>query len=533
LVARARRAGVLFSAQDVFEGKTPAALAAIAGGQLPGSDAAWPEDDVAVGPVPLTPVMRALAARGGVGALVGRLSQWAMLSVPGGLELPLLEAAAAAVVAAHPVLASRLVPDGGDGWALDVPAAAVESHMPGLVTRVDVCGTGEEKLRELSLSEARAASERLDPSAGVMVRLVWLDRGPDMPGRVVLIVHHLVVDGVSWRVLGTDLADAYTAVAVPPEPVPFGRWARALAAQDRTHELDAWIALLNRVPPLLPGLTLDPARDTSGTVQHVTGQLPAEMTNALLTAVPAVFHCGVNDVLLAGLAAAVAEWRAGRGLPHGPVLVDVEGHGRVPLAEGMDLSRTVGWLTSVHPARLDPGPGVAAGMRAGGTVAGQVLKKVKEQLRAVPGDGLGYGILREASDELTTLPAAQIGFNYLGRPPGGAVDSNDWRQLGLGGDTDPALPVAHPLEISGIVHETPDGPVLSLGLSWPEALLAEDDMRALLTAWTDMLACLAAHAASPGAGGHTPSDFSLLDLEQHQIDEFEELAAEIEKGTPA
>jgi nonribosomal peptide synthetase CepB len=545
LVARARRAGVLFSAQDVFEGKTPAALAAIASAQQEGHDGTGAEDDAA-GVLPLTPVMRALAARGGVGALTGRLSQWAMFSVPGGLELSRLEAAAAALVAAHPVLAARLVPDGND-WGLEVPAA-VENQTPGLVSRVDASGTGEERLRELSLSEARAASTRLDPAAGVMVRLVWLDRGPDASGRVALIVHHLVVDGVSWRVLGTDLAAAYAAAEVPAEPTPFGRWARLLAAQDRTPELAAWTRLLDQAPPLLPDLELDPDRDTTGTALQVTEQLPAELTSALLTTVPAVFHGGVNDVLLAGLSAAVAEWRAGHGLPHGPVLVDVEGHGRVPLAEGMDLSRTVGWLTSVHPARLDPGPGVAAGVRAGTQAAGQVLKKVKEQLRAVPGDGLGYGILRhlhpEASEKLTALPAAQIGFNYLGRPApqtatgnrrpsGSGPDTGGWRRLGLGGDTDPALPVAHPVEVSGIIRDTPDGQVLALGLSWPAALLTKADARALLTAWADMLAGLAAHAASSGAGGHTPSDFPLTEVSQAELDEFEELAAEIEKGAPA
>jgi nonribosomal peptide synthetase CepB len=540
LVARARRAGVLFSAQDVFEGKTPAALAAIAGGQLPGLDVAWPEDDGAAGAAPLTPVMRALATRGGADALAGRLSQWAALSVPGGLELSRLEAAAAALMTAHPVLAARLVPDDGDGWGLDVPAAA-ENHMSGLVSRVDASGVDEERLRELSLSEARATSMRLDPPAGVMVRLVWLDRGAEISGRVVLVAHHLVVDGVSWQVLGMDLAAAYAAAedgaALPAAPVPFGRWARLLAAQDRTHELVAWTGLLEGVPPLLPDLVLDPDRDTAATMGHVSTEVSAEVTSALLTTVPAVFHGGVNDALLAGLAAAVGEWRVGHGLPEGPVLVDIEGHGRAPLTEGMDLSRTVGWLTSVHPARLDLGPGIAAEVRAGGPAAGQILKAIKEQLRAVPGDGLGYGILRhldpDAGDELAVLPAAQIGFNYLGRTLGGASDSNDWRQLGLGGDTDPTLPAAHPLEVSGIVRETPDGPVLSLGLSWPGALLAEGTVRALLTAWADMVAGLAAHAASPGAGGHTPSDFSLLALEQHQIDEFEELAAEIEKGTPA
>ncbi|HEV3295819.1 MAG TPA: amino acid adenylation domain-containing protein, partial [Streptosporangiaceae bacterium] len=535
LVARARRAGVLFSAQDVFEGKTPAALAAIAGGQLPGLDGVWSEEDVA-GVVPLTPVMRALAARGGAGGLGGRLSQWAMLSVPGGLELSRLKEAVAAVVGAHPMLAARLVPDG-----LEVPPSA-EGRVPGLVSRVDAGGISEEGLRELSLVQARGAAGRLDPGGGVMVRVVWLDRGPELAGRVVLVAHHLVVDGVSWRVLDADLAAAYAAAGgggdgpvLAGEPVSFGRWARVLAGQDRRDELTAWTGLVEGVAPLLPGLVLDAGRDTAASVEHVSAEVPPSVTSALLTRVPAVFHGGVNDVLLAGLAAALAEWRAGHGVADGPVLVDVESHGRVPLAAGMDLSRTVGWLTSVHPVRLDPGPGTPAGVRAGGPAAGQVLKRVKEQLRAVPGDGLGYGLLRhldpQAGEELAGLPAAQIGFNYLGRPappPGagngrlpGGDNGPEWRQLGLGGDVDEALPVAHLLEASGVVRDGPDGQVLVLGLSWPAALLSDADARALLTAWQEMLAGLAAHTARPGAGGYSPSDFPLVVLAQGQVEELE------------
>jgi mycobactin peptide synthetase MbtF len=540
LVARGRRAGVLFTARDVFERKNPARLAALAGVAAAGAvsqEGADPEEDV-TGAIPLTPVMRWMAEAAGQAALTGQFRQWAVWSVPGGLELSRLEAAVGALMAAHPVLASRLVLDGDSGWGFEIPAASQsQSGMAGLVSRVDAVGTGEDGLREQVLEQVRMVSSRLDPRAGAMAGLVWLDRGPRLPGRVVLVAHHLVVDGVSWRVLGADLVTAYAGAAgkgvvLDGEPVPFARWAQALTAQDRGAELAAWTAMLERVPALLPGLTLDPGRDTAGTVRQVSTEVPAPVTGALLTTVPSLFHGGINDVLLAGLAGAVCEWRAWHGLPHGPVLIDIEGHGRVPLTAGMDLSRTVGWLTSVHPARLDPGAETAAGVRAGGPAAGQVLKAVKEQLRAVPGDTLGYGILRHldpaAGPVLAGLPAALIGFNYLGRFTAGGTGARPgddpaagWRQLDLDGDADEEMSVAHPLEASGIVRDGPEGPVLTLGLSWPGALLGEDEARVLLTGWRDMLAGLAAHATSPGAGGHTPSDFSLLTLEQHQVEELE------------
>jgi non-ribosomal peptide synthase protein (TIGR01720 family) len=465
--------------------------------------------------------------------------------VPGGVDPARLEAAAAALVAAHPVLAARLVPD-GDAWALEVPPAG--QHRTMAVTRTEAA---EGRVRETVL----AAAAGLDPVAGVMARLAWADGGPGAGGVVVLAVHHLVVDAVSWRVLGADLAAAYAAAGgdgpgVAGEPVPFGRWARLLAAQDRSAELEQWAGLLDGAVPLLPGADLDPARDTTATIRRASAEMAVPVTGALLTAVPAAFHGGPNDVLLAGLAAAVAEWRAGRGLAHGPVLVDVEGHGRAPLSDRMDLSRTVGWLTSVHPVRLDAGPGAGAGARAAGAEAGQVVKRIKEQLRAVPGDGLGYGVLRyldaAAGPALAGLPAAQLGFNYLGRPapPGGGgrdagtqdagtQDAGRWRPAGRGGDTDPALPVAHLVEATVTVGDRPGGQALVLGLAWPAALLADADARALLNAWRDMLAGIAAHAEGPGAGGHTPSDFSLAEVSQAELDEFEALAAELEKGTTA
>jgi nonribosomal peptide synthetase CepB len=548
LVARARRSGVLFSPQDVFDHRTPAALAEIAGGQLAGEAE---QSDDGSGMVPLTPVMRALAVRA-AGSPAGRLSQWATWEVPGGLEAGRLAAVLATVAAAHPVLGARLVRD-GDDWALHVPAPR---HALGLeATRMDATGTGDGQLAELATRVAREAVELLDPAAGVMARVAWLDRGPGPAGLLVVAAHHLVVDGVTWHVLGTDLAIAYAATAsdagdgmVPGEPVPFGRWARLLAAQDRSGELAQWAELVRGVPGLRPGLELDPARDTAASVVRASAELPPVATEPLLTVLPAAFHGGANDVLLTALAAAVAEWRAGHSLPPAPLLVDVEGHGRVPLSEGMDLSRTAGWFTSIHPVRLDPGPDAGAGLRTGSPAAGTALKVIKEQVRAVPGDGLGYGVLRYldpiAGPVLAGLPAAQVGFNYLGRPTppprpasGQARDPGEgagqWRQLGLGGDTDPALPVAYPLQASATVQDGPDGPVLALGLAWPAAVLPDADARALLDAWRDMLKGLAAHATSSEVGGHTPSDFPLLNLEQDQVDEFEQLAAEIEKGTSA
>ncbi|MFF3327909.1 condensation domain-containing protein, partial [Streptomyces sp. NPDC002889] len=381
------------------------------------------------------------------------------------------------------------------------------------------------------------------------------DTGPDTPGRLLLIIDHLVVDAVSLRILLPDLAEAYAALAagretaLEPVPTSFRHWARALAAEaaseERLAELPEWIQFLQGPDPLITSRPVDSGRDIGATMRQLSVQVPTEITSELLTSVPAAFHAGIDDVLLTGLTAAIAEWRRKRGQDPAGVLVDLEGHGRIPLGDGDDLSRTVGWFTNSHPVRLDAGAVDLTDLRAGGPAAGRAVKRIKEQLRAVPGDGLGYGLLRHLNPEtaptLAALPTAQIGFNYLGRfaskPTGRAGTQSDrqkdWQQAGeggRGGETNAQIPVMHGLEVMGVVHDLTDGPRLSLIVAWAADLLEESAVQALADGWAAMLTGLAAHTAGSGSGGYTPSDFPLVEISQGELDEFEVAAKQIEEG---
>jgi amino acid adenylation domain-containing protein/non-ribosomal peptide synthase protein (TIGR01720 family) len=557
VVSRARREGVVITPREVFELQTVAELAKVARAvaELPAGAA---EADAPTGVVPLTPVMRDLAELAGSPARAG--SQSMLVAVPAALSLDLLGSALQRVLDNHDMLRAVLESSEDGSLQLVVPEVADGAPAADLIRRVDAAGLDREQQAALVPAEAQAAFERLDPERGAMVQVVWLDAGPDTDGRLLVVVHHLVTDGVSWRVLIPDLAIAYKELEAGQEPMlepagtSFRRFATALAAQassqDRVSELATWRNILAGPRQPLADRDLDPAIDTlAGGFARVSRTVPAAVTQELLTSVPAAFHAGVDDVMLAGLTAAVTDWLRGRGrAAEGGVVVEVEGHGREPLSPEMDLTRTVGWFTKAYPVRLDPGVVDMRDVRGGGGDAGRLLKRIKEQLRAVPADGLGYGLLRylnpATEPTLAGLPAPQIGFNYMGRFGGGAPGQRGeggppgrrgegggppngrpahWQPAGeraLGGQIDEQMPARHALEAGGMARELPEGPELTLTLESPAGLLTGAVLEELASAWLATLEGLVQHTRQAG-GGHTPSDFSLVAISQDDIEEFE------------
>ncbi|MEU7150150.1 amino acid adenylation domain-containing protein [Streptomyces sp. NPDC045456] len=477
LVARAAKAGYRISASDVFQQKTPEALALVA--EPVTEDELRHEDGH--GTVPLTPVMRELTARGGPATLAARFAQWTVVRVPADAGQDRLTQAVEKVVAHHAMLRARLVvPDDAEPY-LEVGDAA---PVPDRVRRVDAEGLTEQALEELIDTEARAASGRLDPRTGTTLRAVWCDRGSGRPGRLAVVVHHLVFDAVSWRILLPDLAAAWTDPDGSLAPV---------AASFRTHARQVAAA----GPPRAAG----PAQGTEGQLRQRTFTVPARTASAVLTTVPAAFHATTGDVLLAALVAALTEERPG------PVDLDIEGHGR----DGdLDLSRTVGWFTTLRPVRLDAGSTDFDEVRAGGPAADRLLKRVKEQAAQPYGGG---------------LPAPTAGFNYLGRFSVAGPEAGDWQPAGprsMGADADPELPALHALEFGGLVRDGDAGPELVLLVSWLAGALTEDAAVRLADRWTGLLAGLAALSEAPDAGGLVPSDLPLVDLTLGQLEALED-----------
>ncbi|MFG2132155.1 amino acid adenylation domain-containing protein [Streptomyces sp. NPDC048751] len=537
LAGRARKAGLLIGVRDVFKYKTVRALARIA--QEDGGPAAGEAPEDAIGELPLTPVMLDLYERGGP---TDAVHQAALLQVPADADERRLAATLQAVLDHHDVLRSRIV-TGPAGLRLEVrPRGSVEASA--LLARTEVAAVPQGELIGAVTEAQRRAQAELAPAEGEMVRAVWFDAGPGRPGRLLILVHHLAVDGVSWRVLREDLAQAWAAVTEGREPAlaavgtSFRNWSSQLTEQAtgpaRAQELDLWRSVLTTPDPLLSHRPLDPAVDVARTARRLTVTLPDAVAAPLLGTVPAAFNAAVDEVLLTGLALAVARWRRERGRGEGSaVLLGLEGHGREEIVDGADLSRTVGWFTSLYPVAVDPGAPAGPGFGVDGPALGTALKRVKEQLRAIPDKGIGYGMLRHLNPvtgpELAAHPAPQIGFNYLGRFAAvdeSATRAEDWaappeatETLGAGGAE--ATWPAHALGLSAVAQDRPDGVRLVAVWSWPEALFDEPEVQELADLWVQALQALAEFAVRPEAGGLTPSDVSLLQLSQDEIDEFE------------
>ncbi|WP_165777614.1 non-ribosomal peptide synthetase [Amycolatopsis antarctica] len=511
VVSRARQQGLRVTPRQVFECRTVAALADAA----VAADRPAPADTVgAVGPVPATPILAGLAERGGP---IGRFSQWAVLRVPAGIGTARLTAVLRAITDHHAALRAVLA----DDWRLRVRPRGGADPAAGLLR---VPTEGEPDPAEVHRYADRAEGE-LDPATGELLRAVWFDPGPDRPGRLLLVIHHLVVDGVSWRILAEDLASAWQAIeageqpALPPVPTSLRAWATRLGDRVPAHrpELPYWRAVLAPAA----SIAIRPLRvtDIADGLRERTVRLPVGTTRTLLTRLPEVFRAGIQDALLAALAVTVARTGAGRAL-----VADTETHGRDD-PEGLDLSRTVGWFTGLVPLRVDTAGLDLGEVLAGGPDAGRLLKRVKDSRLGAPARGTGHGLLRhldeEASAVLAALPRPEVLVNYLGRfGAAEAGEERDWVPAGgLGGGTDPDSPVTHALEINASVTDGPGGPVLTASWAHPPEVLSDVDAETLVSGWLEALGALARHAAADGAGGYSVTDFPLVPLEQQEIDD--------------
>lgn len=536
LVSRMRRAGLVITSRDVFQQQTVEALAEVV---RPLNQQVSAARNAGTGILPLTPIMHWLCERGGP---IQRFSQSMLLRVPGGLDRRHLIGALQALLDHHDALRLRLE---NGGRTLEIrPAGSLQAET--CFHRCSVEGLTDDARNALMLEQARAAEMRLSPEAGSTVQAVWFDNGVKNAGRLLLTIHHLAVDAVSWQILMPDLTAAWQSLTAGRSPVlapcgtSFRQWSEWLALEarnpDRLGEMEFWKFRLSHAEVTFFEKAFDPQRDTLATARHLTVTLSTDITASLLNHAPAALGVRINEILLAALVLAVAKWRQARGQEQGSaLLLDLEGHGREEIFSDVDLSRTAGWFTTLFPVCLE-----FEGLKlneawGGGDGLAQTIKAVRQQLRAVPDNGLGYGLLRylnpETAPALAALSRPEILFNYLGRFA--TSEESDWiASVVLGAGADPELVLAHGLELDVLSLDRSSGPELKATWSWAPALLSEDAVQDLAREWFNALELLVVHARQQGSRGLLSSDVPLVEISQQEIDRIEKKHGRLEEILP-
>ncbi|GCE14878.1 hypothetical protein KTT_47370 [Tengunoibacter tsumagoiensis] len=507
VVARARQQGLVLTPRQLFQSPTIAALAA---SLTPDSERSVieAEQGIVTGSVWLTPIQHWFFEQNQPDPQ--HWNQAMLLRTPAELSWPVLKQALQALQHQHDVLRLRFAST-PDGWQ----ATHAEELLEVPVCHVDLTTIPQEhRLRVIEVC-ADQIQASLDLTHGPIWRAVSFHLGPQQEGRLLLVIHHLVVDGVSWRILLEDLQTAYqqgqrgASIQLPAKTTSWQQWSRHLESHAQSEvvseQLTYWQQQATLPVALLP-VDHSGGENTVASAQSVLISLNQAETQALLQEVPAAYRTQINDVLLTALAQALQQWTG-----QSTHRIHLEGHGREDLFADVDLSRTVGWFTSIYPLVLslpqDPQDSATA------------LKAIKEQVRAIPSNGIGYGLaryLRSDKDGLREEIAPQISFNYLGQfdqtlnqtalfvpaqePSGLAISPRGHRE--------------HLIEINGSIS----GGQLHLIWTYSQQVHEQETINRLAQHYLQALQALIAHCQSPAAGGYTPSDFPLVKLSQAQLD---------------
>lgn len=505
IVSRANQEGILLTPKQIFQHQTIAELAAVAG-QLP---KVKPEQGVVTGPVPLTPIQRRFFEMNLPNP--HHYNQAMVLEIPERIHADLLEAAIHELYIHHDALRLRFT-NTKSGWVqLNI---GIDSSVP--VLREDLSDLSELEQAYGIESTASRLQASLNLANGPLFRVAFFKLGKAKPNRLLFVIHHLVVDGVSWRILLEDLETAYRRLSgkynkqIPAKTVSFKQWAEYLIDYAKSPttvgEYKYWTDLKSKKYFSLP---IDKNGENSfDSVRTISRSLSQEDTEALLKHMPQIYHTQINDVLLTALLQAFGSWT---GEPY--LWIDLEGHGREEILEGIDVSRTVGWFTTRFPVQLDLG-----------NMPHQALRTIKEQLRNIPNRGIGYGLLRYLSqdgsttDALKALPQPQVSFNYLGQFSQLLSGSSLFRLAveSSGPHRDPSGSRLHLLELNSLVV---DGE-LQVRWQYSENIHRTDTIEALAVVFQNTLKTLIKAVPAEQSKAVSPSDFPKARLNKKDWEKF-------------
>ncbi|MEO0539739.1 MAG: amino acid adenylation domain-containing protein [Cyanobacteria bacterium P01_A01_bin.105] len=489
VIARANQAGLQLTPRQLFEHQTIAGLAAVAGT----ATAAKAEQGPIGGVAPLTPIQHRFFEQA-----VDNRNHWnqaLLLEARESLKPDLLEQALNHLIQYHDALRLRFQRQ-DDRWQ-----AVHGDHRPLSLQRIDATDCADVETQIVTHADALQTS--LNITDGPLMGAAWFDFGPARSARLLVVVHHLVIDGVSWRVLLEDLQTVYgqlqsgVAIALPPKTTSFQQWGKHLVTYSQSLPQTQ---LSQNIAPL--PLDFANGNNTVASAHTLALSLDVAETQALLREVPKAYQSQINDVLLTALLQGMTKWTERSSLQ-----LELENHGRDDFDGQLDLSRTVGWFTAIFPVQLtlpaDPNPGAA-------------LMAIKEQLR-LPDRPLDYGVGRYLSAEETNHPEPSLIFNYLGQFDSSLPEAS---LFGLapeseGRSRDPKTRRRHLLEINGRVLAGQ----LQLAWTYSDQCHRQETIAQVAEQTMAALRALIAHCTSNEAGGYTPSDFPQANLSQTALEQ--------------
>lgn len=495
IVARANRAGIRLSPRQMFQHQTIAELAEVAGT----ATVATAQQEAVTGRVVLTPVQARFFE-------VTRhephhYNQAVLLEVHGKADAAVFAKAIEKLLLHHDALRLRFV-EGQDGWQASI--SAPDHEVPFEV--VDLSGLDEaEQSRAVETNAARLHAS-LNLQKGPLMRVALFDRGAQRPSYLLIVIHHLAVDGVSWQILLEDLQALLSSGEVPSKTTSFQHWAELVREHAQStalrNELAYWLAIGDHSPVRLHWDKTE-GTNTIAEARTVSVSLNADDTRAVLQEVPVAYSTHINEVLLTALVRAFAPWTGSPSL-----LIDLEGHGREEIFEGVDLSRTVGWFTTIFPVVLNS--------RNGESII-EDLRSMKEQLRLIPNRGIGYGMLRYGSvdSELEKLPQAEVRFNYLGQVDRVLAESSMFSVApqSSGPTQSAGAQRAYLLNVIAAVS----GGELRLDWTYSTSIHHKETVERLAQSFVEELRGLIARSRTGDKIDYSPSDFPRAKLSQDEL----------------
>jgi amino acid adenylation domain-containing protein/non-ribosomal peptide synthase protein (TIGR01720 family) len=506
IIAKGNRVGLRLAPRHIFLHQTIAELATVAGT----SEAVLAEQGVVTGEIPLTPIQHWFFEQNLPDA--HHFNQSLLLEVREATNLPTLGQAVRQVFAHHDALHLRFTNTGGTWRQVN---ALPDEH--NALAYFDFSELNDPELFNALETVSARLQQSLDLSAGPLTRAALIERSSGESNLLLVIIHHLAVDGVSWRILLEDLHLAYEQlrngdrIDLPAKTTSFKRWAERLAEYARTTELEQEAQLwMMSARTRVKNLPIDHPNgvNTEAAARSIELSLSKEETRTLLHEAPAAYRARIDDLLVAALALGFRELTGERHL-----VVDLEGHGREEIFDDVDLSRTVGWLTAISPVVLDLDEA---------ETTNAAVKLVKAQLRRLPNRGLGYGVLRylrqddPAAETLQEQPPAEVSFNYLGQLdqtlPKGSFLVSASAAPGLARSARGLR--RYLFEINGSIT----GGRLVMTWTFSESLHERATVDRLASAYMSALRAIITQSESGEASGYTLSDFPLAALDQAKLD---------------